>query len=107
MTVSLVSPIKRWSPFRTRLTVSLLFTAFLCFIDEGAYNFEWVKQPSNWIFFFIYALFMLLGQTISDKYILRRFEDNGKSVLNAFIGIPLGLALLFGLGYLLSLVLAR
>ena len=44
-----------------RIASSVLFTAYLCYIDEGAYNFEWVKDASNWIAFVFYStLFTVL-----------------------------------------------
>jgi len=102
MTASALTIPKRLSPFLVHLVVSVVLTTFLFWLDEGYYNFNWTKNLWNWLFFVIYASAMFIGQTITDKYFLKKFKDDSKQVLVGFIGIPLGLAILFTIGFSLK-----
>lgn len=42
--------ILRWSA-----SIALVVTFILCYIDEGYYNFQWMRDPSNWAGFMIYV----------------------------------------------------
>jgi len=37
------------------LFVSIIITLFLCYIDEGYYNFKWMLSLGNWVAFFVYV----------------------------------------------------
>jgi hypothetical protein len=37
------------------LTFAIIFTLFLFYIDEGYYDFRWMKRAGNWVPFVIYV----------------------------------------------------
>lgn len=37
---------------------AVIIALFLFYIDEGYYNFAWMKSTGNWIVFFLYAMFL-------------------------------------------------
>jgi hypothetical protein len=53
--------------------LAAVFTTYLCYIDEGYYNFNWVKDPGNWIMFVIYTGIFTAFQLLI-KWIVRRFN---------------------------------
>ncbi len=50
--------------FLLPLFISILITLFLCYIDEGYYNFKWMLNFGNWVAFFVYASVIYLAQLI-------------------------------------------
>ncbi len=57
------------------LLSTFAFIFFLCFIDEGYYDFRWMKNLGNWVVFFLYwmILFWLgIGVAYLSKFILKR-----------------------------------
>jgi len=62
------------------LFVSIIITLFLCYIDEGDYNFKWMLNIGNWISFFVYLAAIYLVQLI---LILPFFRFAPKFVLKA------------------------
>jgi len=99
MTTTTLTIPKKPSSLLINIIVSLVLTTFLLFIDEGFYNFNWTTRLWNWVFFVIYVVSMLLGQTVTEKFILKKYNGKNKTILTSLIGIPLGLALLFIIGY--------
>jgi hypothetical protein len=102
MTTSPLTIPNKFSSAAINLIVAVVLTTFLCFIDEGYYNFNWTKQLWNWVFFVIYVASMLLGQAITQKLILKKYTGKSKTLLTSLIGIPLGLAMLFAIGFSLK-----
>lgn len=43
---------------------SVVFIFFLCFIDEGAYNLNWMLNFGNWIVFVLYTIIFTLIQLL-------------------------------------------
>jgi hypothetical protein len=50
---------------------SVAITLFLFYIDEGYYNFEWMKRAGNWVPFVVYV-FVIYGLIIFFGRIIRR-----------------------------------
>lgn len=75
-----------WVP----VLVSICITQFLFFIDEGYYDFRWMKSFGNWIVFFIYAGFLFGGQVLI-KWLF--FRKKGYVVMTAVLGVMVGLAI--------------
>ena len=46
------------------LIASIFLTAFLFFIDEENFSFNWVLSAGHWIVFAIYATVIFMGQTL-------------------------------------------
>jgi len=71
-------------------TSAILITLFLFFIDEGNYNFAWVKEPFAWVIFMIYAIPIFLGQVFVSRYIPKK-NPRKKLVLSVLIGSVIGI----------------
>lgn len=85
----------------TSLLYSCLIILFLFYIDEGYYNFQWMKQTGNWIVFGLYLAIFSLGQLITHRLILKPYKGGHKTTLTSVIGIPLGFGLILLVFYLL------
>ena len=77
---------------------ALVIVMFLFFIDEGYYDFRWMKDAGNWLVFVFYLAFFFLFQWLVWKFILRRLTGWQKVV--AMTGLGLGLT--FGFIWLVS-----
>jgi uncharacterized protein YqgC (DUF456 family) len=74
------------------LIVALLVTQFLFFIDEGYYDFRWMKSIGNWIVYIIYTAFLFGGQMLIRRLFFRRSGGKGFTVLVSISGVIVGLA---------------
>jgi hypothetical protein len=90
---------KKPSLFLINLLVAFVVTTILFFIDDGYYNFNWTLHLLNWVFFVIYIVSIFLGQTLTEKFILKKYSGKNKTILTSLIGVPLGIALLFIIYY--------
>ncbi len=64
---------------KKRLAVSVLFTLFLMFIDEGYYDLTSFKSLGNWIIFIPYVVVIYLlftGVTAICKLILKQIQNS-------------------------------
>lgn len=61
------------------LIVSSVITGFLFFIDERAFNFEWMLNFGNWVLFVIYVLILTCIQ-LFVWFVLRIFSKVLSSV---------------------------
>ncbi|NBV12910.1 MAG: hypothetical protein EBS07_02455 [Sphingobacteriia bacterium] len=87
------------SLFLINLLLAFVVTTLLFFIDDGYYNFNWTLHLSNRVFFVIYIIRIFLGQTLTEKFILKKYNGKNKTILTSLIGVPLGIALLFIIYY--------
>ncbi len=94
MTTAAIYSHKNSGQLLKTVSCSILVIFFLFFIDEGAYNFEWMKAPGNWVAFFIYFSGFTLGQYLTYSLILGRYQRKNKLTLTNVIGIPLGFCLI-------------
>ena len=74
------------------LFISIIITLFLCYIDEGYYNFKWMLNFGNWIAFFVYLSVIYVAQLI---LLLPFFRPVSKSILTVTRFILIILAVLF------------
>lgn len=75
------------------LVIALFVTVILFYIDEGYYSFESFRKPGNYIPFVIYVAGIWFGQYVIARLLFRKQLGFDKTVLNAFLGVPLGLIL--------------
>lgn len=61
-------------------------TFFIFFIDEGYYNFNWMKNIGNWIMFIPYSGTIFLSQLFFYKIILRGYNKKGKVAISSISG---------------------
>jgi hypothetical protein len=69
---------KKPSLFLINLLIAFVVTTILFFIDDGYYNFNWTLHLSNWVFFVIYIVSIFLGQTLTEKFILKNTAGKTK-----------------------------
>lgn len=55
---------KNFSSSYLFLIISVVASLFLFYIDEGYYNFQWMKSWGNWIVLIIYAGIIFLVQQL-------------------------------------------
>lgn len=70
------------------LISALLIVMFLFFIDEGYYDFRWMKDPGNWVVFVIYMIIFFPIQWGISHFLLRKFEGWQKVATMVLLGIP-------------------
>jgi hypothetical protein len=80
-----------FSPF----IAALLIVLFLFFIDEGYYDFRWMREWGNWFVFGIYLLIFFPVQWIIAHYLLRSVKRWKKVAVMVLISLPLTLAFLW------------
>jgi protein-S-isoprenylcysteine O-methyltransferase Ste14 len=79
------------------LVSAAAITFALFFIDEGYYDFRWMKNPGNWIAFVAYVLILFVGQLAVQKLVLSKYRGSGKLAISMVGGTALVLLILFGI----------
>lgn len=73
------------------LASALVLTTFLCYIDEGHYNFNWMLDWGNWIAFGIYVIILWGFQMLLSLLFNLVLKDPWRTWLSSFTGSLLGL----------------
>ena len=76
------------------LIISVVASLFLSYIDEGYYNFQWMKFWGNWIVLIIYAGIIFLVQQLFAFIFRKVFKVNNRNYLIAAIGVPVAIFVL-------------
>ena len=79
---------KNFSSSYLFLIISVVASLFLFYIDEGYYNFQWMKSWGNWIVFIIYSEIIFLVQQLFALIFREVFKVNNRNYLIAAIGVP-------------------
>ena len=66
---------------------------FLFYIDEGYYDFRWMKSIGNWIMFVIYSGGLFSGQIIIRYLFFRNDYGWPIAIVISALGLLLGLTL--------------
>ena len=74
---------------------AFLIVMVLFFIDEGYYDFRWMKDGGNWVVFGFYMAFFFTLQMLIYHFLLRRFQLRHKALLMLLVVMPVTLALFF------------
>ena len=85
---------KNFSSSYLFLIISVVASLFLFYIDEGFYNFQWMKFWGNWIVFIIYAVIIFLVQQLFAFIFKKVFKVNNRNYLIAAIGVPVAISVL-------------
>jgi hypothetical protein len=75
------------------IAFATMITMYLFYLDEGYFNFLWMRNAGNWIFFFIYGSFFLFGQFLVKRFMLRAYNGLLQTLLSCIIGSGLELML--------------
>ena len=73
------------------MSTAMIITLFLFYIDEGAYNFAWMKNAGNWIPFALYISGIVGGQVFINQLLLKKQNGKHKLLFTALFGVPLGI----------------
>lgn len=76
---------------------TLLITNFLFALDEGYYDFRWVRDPGNWVVFPVYALPIFTLQLLFEEIVFKNYRGPGKTALSIAGGTLIGFLLVAGL----------
>jgi len=88
-----------WIP----VSIAFIIVQILFFIDEGYYDFRWMKSFGNWIVFVMYFGFLLVGQLLIKLLFFRKKAGFGFLTISLGILMGVGLAFfVFSLGAVLS-----
>ena len=77
----------------TPLISSFLIVMFLFFIDEGYYDFRWMKEAGNWFVFGIYMIIFFPIQWGISHFVFYKLTGWKKTA--AMVGISIPLTLIF------------
>lgn len=77
--------------------ISFTIAIYLAYVDEGARNFEWTKNPNNWFFVGIVFSFFLFSQYLARILFLREHEGLAKVILSFVLGMVLLASAIFEL----------
>lgn len=79
------------------LAVAVFVSLILFYIDEGYYNFQWMKSWGNWIVFGIYSIVFFAIQIIISYLLKKFFNITNQVFVPIVVGIPLAFIILIGL----------
>lgn len=79
------------APFAT----AFLLVMFLFFIDEGYYDFRWMRDAGNWVVFFFYLSFAFLSMWLINYLVFRKRTGWKKWVALTATGFALVLLVLY------------
>lgn len=85
------------SPVWVSLGLSVLFSLFLFYIDEGYYDFRWMRDPGNWLVFAMYVALLTGAQVLAGFLIFRRRNTIYKALFTGLVALPLAFGLAFWL----------
>jgi hypothetical protein len=104
MTTVTLTNTKRHSFLLIYFVISVLLITFLCYIDEGNYNLNGLKNESGLVFFLCGIAGMFLGQTIAHYFFFKTHPGLLKIFLTNLVGIPLGVGGAFAIGGLYGIL---
>lgn len=78
MMTSTGSAIRKKEDLITPLIAAFLIVQFFFFIDEGYYDFRWMKDFRNWIVFVPYLAVFFLMQWVIYRFLLGRLQERNK-----------------------------
>lgn len=76
---------------------SLIICFFLAYIDEGYYDFRWMKNIGNWIAITIYVSVLFTLQLVCYHVFFRKLKRRGKTSLSVLGGCVLLALLLYAI----------
>jgi hypothetical protein len=86
---------------------AILIVSLLFWMDEGYYDFRWMRDPGNWLVFLLYCGGFALGEYFLSKVLPQNIKGMVRTLLVIVIGIPVGflftMAGLVGVAFLLTL----
>ena len=81
----------------TPLISAFLIVMFLFFIDEGYYDFRWMKEAGNWFVFVIYMIIFFPIQWGISHFVFSPLTGWKKTAAMVGLSIPLSLLLFWAI----------
>lgn len=72
------------------LLPAALITSYLFYLDEGYFDFRWMKHLTNWVMFFFYTWAMAIGPIVYLNLVRPKhssLESVGAFLLFGFLGL--------------------
>lgn len=76
---------------------ALSTTMYLFYLDEGYFDFSWMNNVVNWVFYFIYSMLLFSGQLFLFYVILKHMP----AVIRWHISVPFGMAIGLGIAFII------
>jgi hypothetical protein len=74
---------------------TIVIVLFLFYIDEGYYDFRWMKEWGNWVVFIIYLLIVFPIMWLLAFIFTRRLAGWKQYLVLSFVGLLLAVAVSF------------
>lgn len=88
-------PLRKTEDLISPLISAIFIVMFLFFIDEGYYDFRWMKEPGNWVVFVVYMLIFFPVQWGISHFVFHKLNGWKKTAAMVGISLPLSLLLLW------------
>lgn len=75
------------------IIAALIIVNIMFWMDEGYYDFRWMKGAGNWFFFLLYTAAVIAGELFVKDVFFSRIKERYQTPLTILTGIPLGIIL--------------
>jgi hypothetical protein len=76
---------------------ALTLSLWLFYIDEGLYNFAWMRSWLNWIWLLVYSGWIWAAQMLAGRYLFKQYTTWERVILGILLVTPISAGLLIGL----------
>lgn len=98
-----MTPARQKQELLIQAAISLMIVLYVSYIDEGYNDFRWMKNPGDWIFFFLYSGFLFGIQLLASRLVLTNYHGRGRVLISLLIGLGGLMGLIFLIGFVISL----
>ena len=95
MPITQTLPRRKEVDFNSPLVSTFIIVMFLFFIDEGYYDFRWMKEWGNWLVFVIYMIIFLPIQWLISQFLFARINGWKKTAAMVGLTVPVTLLLIW------------
>lgn len=95
MTNTNTVPIRKEIDLISPFIAAMLIVLFLFFIDEGYYDFRWMREWGNWFVFGIYLLIFFPVQWLISHFLFRQLTGWKKILAMVSINVPVIIGLMW------------
>lgn len=88
-------PVHKNEDLASPFIAALLIVLFLFFIDEGYYDFRWMREWGNWFVFGIYLAIIFPLQWLISYFLLRQFVGWKKVLIMVCFSVPLTIGMIW------------
>ena len=81
-------------PYAILVVCAIIITLTISFLDEGYYSFSWMKNPGDWIAFFMYSVILFSLEYLIYFILIELLGSKSKTALSLSVGIGIILLIL-------------